>query len=465
MSTTTYPDRDQRPGGRWSAPELVDDLLRLAALERAVAHVSAGWVAKTPELDDKLRLASRLDATMARASAVRGYALALLERDDSALTVKPVWVAPLRLLDASHDSAPVVQGLCQDVPSVLLARYREIAARIDPLYDARLMAVVRSAIGELERLGPATSGTLVAEVHRALADSDTEVVSLDEVMWEPQDRVPVPARPAGRVRPETGARSNLRMGSRLDDDEIAGELNENVMSELCAMELMSRCSYEHPTLPWSFHAGVARHVTDEARHAEFFRRLMSDRGIDEACLPQHGSNYQFAYEFPECEVGSERELVWRLLILCTVLEGLAIDKLPLEIATRDILGQVDIARALDYASTDELFHVENGLRWTRQLCEKLHLDPMVERERVHGRFFGRQRDLRAHYLEADTERARREIEILEGPDPDGMSFQSRTEVELRKRASFTEAECEQVDRWGYNPLSSNASNGVGALAP
>jgi hypothetical protein len=34
-----------------------------------------------------------------------------------------------------------------------------------------------------------------------------------------------------------------------------------------------------------------------------------------------------------------------------------------------------------------------------------------------------------------------------------MTFTSRTERELRTRASFTEAECEQVDRWGYNPRS------------
>jgi hypothetical protein len=42
---------------------------------------------------------------------------------------------------------------------------------------------------------------------------------------------------------------------------------------------------------------------------------------------------------------------------------------------------------------------------------------------------------------------------LDGPDLDGVTFTWRTERELRKRASFTEAECEQVDRWGYNPRS------------
>ena len=177
---------------------------------------------------------------------------------------------------------------------------------------------------------------------------------------------------------------------------------------------------------------------------------MTERGCSEEALPQHGCNYEHAYEFPECEVGGKRELVWRLLILCTVLEGLALDKLPVEIGTRDVLGQTDFARALDYIATDELFHVENGLRLTRQLCAEHGFDPILDRERVHGRFFGRQRDVRLAYLDRDPDRAAREIAILNGPDPDGIPFMSRTEGTLRRRASFTDDELRQVHRWGYN---------------
>ena len=174
---------------------------------------------------------------------------------------------------------------------------------------------------------------------------------------------------------------HLRQGSRHDDRNIAGELNENVTAELCAMELLCRCSYEHPDQPWPWHMALARHISDEARDAAIFRRLLAQRGYDEEGLPQHATNYELSYAFPECEPGSKRELLWRLLMLCTVLEGLAIDKIPPEIATLDWLGQHDIARALDYISTDELYHAENGLRLTRQLCEQLHVDPLIERER------------------------------------------------------------------------------------
>jgi len=46
----------------------------------------------------------------------------------------------------------------------------------------------------------------------------------------------------------------------------------------------------------------------------------------------------------------------------------------------------------------------DGLRLTRQLCDTLNLDRTRERERLHGRFFGRQHELRMQYLEADKER-------------------------------------------------------------
>ena len=448
-STAPYPDRGLRPGGRWSSADLVDEIFRLATTERALAHVAAGWVPKVPAIDDKLELAATLESSLTRASELRRHGTALCERDEGAVRSDPAWVGRLLALDSSGTPARVLGALTGELPAVLRARYEELRDRLDPLFDHRLLTTVRRA---LQDLGPGRR----SEAHMLEAwrgDDAATVIALDDVLWAPVDRVRVPARPAGRPRLEPGARAHFRRVSRLENDDIAGELNDNVMAEICAMELMARSSYEHPELPWSFHLACARHAADEARHAAMFRRLLAERGFDESLLLQHVSNYEYAYEFPECEPGSRRELAWRLLILCTVLEALAIDKLPLEIAVRDTIGQHDIARALDYASTDELYHVENGLVWTRKLCAELGLDPIIERERAHGRFFGRQRDLRIRYLEADPERAAREIAIFEGPDLDGMTFTSRTERELRKRASFSEAECQQVDRWGYNPRS------------
>lgn len=461
MTLASQANREVRPGGRWSTADLLTDLLRLAALERTVAHVIAGWVSKVPDLDDKLGIAAGFEDAMVRASALRQHALALLERDETGLTADPLWTAPLRELDRCTNQAAVVAGLLGDVPSFLLSRYRELADKLDALLDTRLIATLSAAISRLaSEVSPIGTearrrvghGSLAIALASAWTSQSLARMPLDDALWPPIDRVPVPARPASRARPTTGVRGHFRKGSRLTTEDIAGELNDNVMAELSALELLCRSSYEHPQQPWSIHLAMARHATDEARHAAIFRRLLNANGIDESTLPQHGANYEYSYEFPECTPGSERELLWRLLILCTVLEALAIDKLPVEIGGRDFVGQTEFARALDYIAADELFHTENGLRLTRRLCEKLNLDPILERERVHGRFFGRQRDVRIEYLEADPDRAAAEIAILEAPDPDGVPYASRTEVELRLRASFTIEECQQVARWQYNPV-------------
>jgi uncharacterized ferritin-like protein (DUF455 family) len=450
--TATLPDRNLRPGGRWSTPGLPEELLDLAALERAVAHLAAGWVPKVHELGPKLAMGAAVEGAMERACGLRRHALALVERDETALTARPVVVAPLAALDGEEEGH-VVRGL-DGALAFLAARYAELATRLDPLYDARLARTVRDALMTLpEGVGPSGSGALVGALDAAWRGAGPERRPLDAPPWAPLDRVPMPARPRGRPRPEPGTYGQFRFATRRGAARIGGELNENVMAELAALELVCRCSYEHPDLPWATHLAMARHAADEARHAGIFRRLLEERGFDESRLPQHGANYEYAYQFPECEPGSKRELLWRLLMLCTVLEALAIDRVPVEIAVQDAVGHVDVARALDYISADELFHTENGLAVTRRLCAELGLDSMVERERVHGRFFARQRTFRTEYLARDPERAAWEIARAEGPDPDGLTFRSRTERELRRRASFTEEECAQVDRWGYNPLS------------
>ena len=159
MTLPSYADREARAGGRWSTPGLILDLLRLASLERAVAHVIAAWVPKIPDLDDKLAVASGFEDAMVRASALRQHALTLLERDERGLTIDRDWVAPLRELDRRAKLADVVEGLLVDVPAFLLSRYRALAAQLDLLLDARLIATVHTAI---DRLGTDASSIRVA---------------------------------------------------------------------------------------------------------------------------------------------------------------------------------------------------------------------------------------------------------------------------------------------------------------
>jgi len=227
----TVPDRterDHRPGGRWSSPHLIDDLLHLAVVERVAAHLIAGWVPKIGELDDKLALAAGLEGHWLRAITLRQHALTLAERDNDALTADPGWIVPLHALDHRGDGQLIITAI-SGVRQFLLSRYRELAERLDPMLDARLRATVHSAIDALAcsmtaigtpmpLAGRDTSLPTQLEIARSAGGTDR--TPIDDLIWAPVDRVPVPARPAARQRPPTGARAHFRKGSRLTLEDL-----------------------------------------------------------------------------------------------------------------------------------------------------------------------------------------------------------------------------------------------------
>ena len=106
-------------------------------------------------------------------------------------------------------------------------------------------------------------------------------------------------------------------------------LHKELDEEYTTLELIARNSYEHPDMPWAFHRDMARQASDEARHAIMIRRLMTARGFRHGDFPLSTSSYDGIYAFEPCEAGSRKELLWRMLIRQTFMEGLAIDHLAL----------------------------------------------------------------------------------------------------------------------------------------
>ena len=212
----THEGRENRPGGRWSSPKLLKDLLRLAAIERAIAHVIAGWVPKVPELDDKLAIAAVFEDSIARATALRNRALVLLERDQSGLSVDPSCVQPLLTLDCSPSFEAVVDGLLCEVPYFLLSRYRVLAGQLDSLLDNRLIVMVSAAIDALDSatspIGTSVShrtrsGPLSTSLELAWNSDSGRRVPLEQVLWNPLiacrcrlDQREEAARPWGSAR-------------------------------------------------------------------------------------------------------------------------------------------------------------------------------------------------------------------------------------------------------------------------
>ena len=111
---------------------LVDEVLRFATPERAVAHVAAGWVPKVPAIDDKLELTATLESSLTRASELRRHGTDLCERDEGAVRSNPARVGSLPALDSSGNPARVARERTCELPAVLRARCEDLHDRLDP---------------------------------------------------------------------------------------------------------------------------------------------------------------------------------------------------------------------------------------------------------------------------------------------------------------------------------------------
>ncbi len=461
-----------RVGGPHPAAE-VPRVAALASVERLVAHAAAGTIARLAPLAGKLWLADVAADAMVAAVALRDHARAMAHRDPAAVRVSARWVTALSGLDDPEAPDALVPALAALAPEVV-DRYREVLDRADPLYDARLRPALEDGIRRWEQIagsapavGGAAPGPAVEALSAAMAAAwhdPSPMVPIEAAVWPPADRVLVPARTPGAVTLEPGAPLELYGSSRADPDNVRHALHESVIGETCALELMARSTYEHPDLAWEFHVAAARHGADEARHARIFLRLLEDRGGQLGDGPMHTTLYSAVYTFPPCEPGSKQELAWRLLVLCTCLEGLAIDQFAHEERLWSHLDQPDLAQAVSCVLADELFHAESGLRWTERICAEHQMAASLERELAHAWFGEGQRRARDAYVAADAERAAREQALLDQPD-DEVPFHSRVETELRRRAGFSDDLLDQVRRWGYHPGDRAAAPSGDAATP
>ena len=159
------------------------------------------------------------------------------------------------------------------------------------------------------------------------------------------------------------------------------------------------------------------------RHgAPSFRRSTPrhhDQAPDDARGFRHGdfalttSSYDGIYAFEPCAAGSRQELLWRMLIRQTFMEGLAIDNLGYEIEHRRSVNQPDIATVFEYILRDEVFHAQSGLRWSREL---LGLDPQAvlkEREEAIRYFTARAEAARESFVMGNLDQAMGELAAIE----------------------------------------------------
>lgn len=460
----------------WPPAKAAESLARLAYVERALAHILAGWAVKMPSFEAKRAFGLQMHRAMERSSLLRSRVNGLCHATRSEARVPAGWRALMEHIDRAQSPERLLAAVYRWLHPRLAGLYREHARSTDPVGDRASIEIaesVRTPIGEDLRagrsLGPesrrADRSAWLGELDRLWEKRlDGEPLALDEALWRPVDRVPAAVRPDGWRVSEPGSLGLLPADPVGDPAGVAMFLHKELDEEYTTLELVARNSYEHPDMPSAFHRDMARQASDEARHAILIERLMAARRVRHGDFPLSTSSYDGLYEFEPCPAGSRAELLWRILIRQTFEEGLAIDSLALEIERRRAAGQDDIADAFDYILRDEVFHAGSGLRWSRALAGPDPDSALKERQRAVDHLASRAEAARAHYVLANLDQAMAELAaVAEGKERRGGKPPDRPLNRTgRAQAGYGEEDIAQVVAWGYAGEGERESEGARA---
>lgn len=447
----------------WAPAEAVASLLQLAYLERSLAHIMAGWVVKMPAFDVKLVLGLQMHHCMERASNLRSRIHGLCHACGEEPSITSGWVDCLLYVDRAASPVRLLAAVYQFLYPKLIEMYQYHLCETDPDGDRASIELAQASLAVIK--AEMLQGSSLLPVNARGADTPWirelrarwdermlgEPVMFTTGLWEPVERVRTAARPAGMRFSEYGSYGMLPVDPLNDPEDIGRFLHLELDEEYTTLELIARNSYEHPDMPWQFHRDMMRQASDEARHAQLITRLMTARGFRHGDFEISTSSYDSLYEFEPCEPGSRQELLWRMLIRQTFMEGLAVDNLAYEIRRRKDADQMDIATVFEYILRDEVFHAQSGLRWSREMLGTEPQTMMQAREEAVQYFTGRAEQIREYFVLNNLDRAMEELEAIEASRElrEGKQQDRPLNRTGRRQAGYTEQDISQVVAWGY----------------
>lgn len=440
--------------------QVVNRLEHIAYLHRACAQIQAGWNVKLNQMEYKLSLASHTFDDMEQVAKLDRHLVALTRVDSYQGTIPVAWMHALKQLDREANQSTMISGIYHVIKPYLATLYNQLLNQLDPILDINLkrvlnhyMPLLRQQIAWANDQETPSDHPLLNTLTQVLKQPQGESLPRQEGVWQPQDRVNRAVRPENMPRATPGALRLLPKNAWTDPQGIGLAAHNQIHGEFTTMELMSRCLYEHPDMPAAFHLDMARHASDESRHARIFMELAALYDVQYGDYPVYTLTYDAYYEFdPACPMGSKQELLWRLILRGTIDEGLALDDLAYQAKSRDFLDQQKFANACRYILADETFHVQGALKWSRYLCDRN--EEQVTQQRETARQFLNtklcERRLayeQQHAKQVEEELAyRREVAAAKRPEIPYTRVLNRS---ARMAAGYTEADINQVLQWGY----------------
>lgn len=346
----------------------------LYTLEVELARLLGGWIARMPELSEKIAFAKVVfeDAEHAARLEARLLELRLADADVALLRRR---TAPI-FTRLEHADSPweVITGIFRVVKPALLADLRRHLEGCPPYVDEPTVRMLRRIVAEEEEhleLGLALLAARGVGWEGLPVDGLWDLGAPDgglvqgEFVGAARVDVPSPVWPAAVEK--LGYDDPMPPYPENFETAMQRCVHELVFSETEAIDIFGRYVYEFPDLPWQFSLEAARICWDEARHVELLLDVLDRWGGQIGQFPAKAPGYE--------EFAREAGTLERIIMINVIAEG--------EVSTdtqtqhRDAfreLGDELSALLKDYEMADEVFHGQFGVKWSRWLAAETGQD-------------------------------------------------------------------------------------------
>lgn len=357
-------------------------LATLYTLEVELARLTGGWVARLPELPEKLLLGRIAFEDADHAQLLEERLLELRSEPGAIDAFRERGAAALLALERLDEPQAFLAGLFRVVKPALIADLRRHLDACPPYVDEPTVRILRRLIAD-EQDHIASGLALLAERGVSWAETEQLEAQLRPLLWDLEaddggletgrfvgcDPVPL-ARP---VWPTAVHQLAYEEPAPPYPDDFDGAMrrcvHDLVFSETEALDIFGRYLYDFAgsEFPWSFHHEAARVCWDEARHVALLLNVLERYGGTVGDFPAKAPSYEEYYRQPSA--------LEKLIMVNVIAEG--------EVSTdtqtqhRDAFGALgDELSALfkDYEMADEVVHGRFGVKWSRWLADRSGAD-------------------------------------------------------------------------------------------
>lgn len=357
-------------------------LATLYTVEVELARLAGGWVARLPELPEKLLLGRITFEDADHAQLLERRLIELRTGPDAIEAFRRRGSAALLRLERLDDPRAFLAGLFRVVKPALVGDLRRHLDASPPYVDEPTVRLLRRVIAEeddhiaaglalLAERGVSWGATepLEAELRGLLWDLEADEGGLQGGEFVGREPLPLP-RP---VWPAAVHQLAYEDPAPPYPDDFDGAMrrcvHDLVFSETEALDIFGRYLYEFAGsgFPWGFHHEAARVCWDEARHVELLLNVLERYGGTVGEFPAKAPGYEEYYRQPGA--------LEKLIMVNVIAEG--------EVSTDTQTQHRDAFRELgdelsalfkDYEMADEVVHGRFGVEWSRWLADRTGAD-------------------------------------------------------------------------------------------